>query len=102
MNFEDAIAELKTGKLIRRSGWDENRWLVLLDHGEALKHGGLMREWIGMKTSPDKRPRQWTSTIHDIVAQDWRIKEESPIPTGEHYRGMRSIIAHVKKEALED
>lgn len=81
MNFGEALASLKTGKRVARSGWNgKGMWLVLVStYGVAheLTYGAQtprpdLLPWIGMKTARNEFV-PWLASQTDILAEDWEI-----------------------------
>lgn len=81
MDFGQALAALKAGKKIARSGWNGNGmwimlikgWTVDVEYATAL-HGLLPIPWIGMKTATDDFV-PWLASQTDVLAEDWMVIE---------------------------
>lgn len=91
LNFGAAIAALKEGKRVARTGWNgKGMWLVYVSTDDEvrpegspyyslfLKEGGKQLStssvlpWIGMKTATgDFVP--WLASQTDVLAEDWEI-----------------------------
>ena len=86
LNFGEALAELKSGYKVARSGWNgKGMWLqlvemdwysVLLEKIDGIKTGPEwnLLPWIGMKTADDKFV-PWLASQTDLLADDWEISE---------------------------
>ena len=77
LNFGEAIAALKSGKLVAREGWNgKGMWLSLVKTGHydvGQKTVGDIAEllpWIGMKTA-DNKFVPWLASQTDVLAEDW-------------------------------
>ena len=82
--FGEALAALKTGQRVARSGWDgKGMWLALYTNPEPRKYvvfafnmvstvGYELADWIGMKTADDKFV-PWLASQTDLLAMDWQI-----------------------------
>ena len=83
MDFSEALAELKTGKKIQRTGWNgKNAWLLLVPAdqwstsvGPSRVEGAHRLPWIGMKTA-DGGFVPWLASQTDILANDWQVAEQ--------------------------
>lgn len=74
MNFGEAIAALKDGKRVARSGWNgKGMWLSLVKASEWSAPGIENRlPWIGMETATgDFVP--WLASQTDMLAEDWSL-----------------------------
>lgn len=87
VTFGSALAALKDGKRIARTGWNgKGMWLVLVPgnkygmnpyfgHEIGAKIPAVLLPWIGMKTADDKFV-PWLASQTDILAGDWEILDE--------------------------
>lgn len=85
MNFGDAIAALKAGKKVARSGWNgKGMWLVLvpgslkkvtITEGTPYHAAGLREVFIGshidMFTAHGNMQPGWLASQTDMLAEDW-------------------------------
>ena len=80
LNFGEAIAALKSGKLVAREGWNgKGMWLILIA-GEAVAQAIADRygdgnaipvlEAIYMKTATGELV-PWLASQTDVLAEDW-------------------------------
>ncbi len=80
LNFGEAIAALKSGKLVAREGWnDKGMWLILIV-GEAVAQAIADRygdgnaipvlDAIYMKTATGELV-PWLASQTDVLAEDW-------------------------------
>lgn len=83
LTFGDAIAALKHGQKVARSGWNgKGMWLSYVDpyHNNQFsiieKNGaeGTFSPYIGMKTA-DNKYVPWLASQTDVLANDWMITE---------------------------
>jgi hypothetical protein len=85
MNFSEALASLKEGKRVQRSGWNGKGMFVFLVAGSNFKVNrepllSIMGEGaevtycphIDMKTA-DNKVVPWFASQTDIMADDWTI-----------------------------
>ena len=76
MNFSHALAELKNGSRVARSGWNgKGMWLVHATGGTFSINGrieGDLVPFIVMKTADDKFV-PWLASQTDILADDWEV-----------------------------
>ena len=84
INFGDAIAALKSGKTVTRTGWNGKGMFLLLIQGSndiAKLHGygfgelqgePTFRDAIFMRTV-DNQLVPWTASQSDVLAEDWQI-----------------------------
>ena len=72
MNFGDAIAALKQGKYVARSGWNgKNMWLGLQ---VPDAHSKMSLPYIYMCTAQgDLVP--WLASQTDMLSEDWEVLE---------------------------
>lgn len=75
MSFGDALAALKAGKRVARTGWNgKGMWLVLVEPEALISCLGpdelLQLPWIGMKTA-DECFVPWLASQTDLLAEDW-------------------------------
>lgn len=97
LNFGDAIAALKSGKRVARSGWNgKGMWLVYMSgmslppfntQGTEKKVNDRTAKWIGndqplvtlpyiaMWTADSKWLPGWLASQTDMLAEDWCILE---------------------------
>lgn len=78
MNFGEALAALKLGKRISRSGWNgKGMWIVLIDPDNATYTNAtgwfVMQPCIGMKTADNKMQPGWLASQMDLLAEDWEV-----------------------------
>lgn len=94
LNFGAAIEALKSGRKIRRSGWNgKGMFLFLLPAGTIPKsaiHDPMLKKvlenngsdhfealgTIRMKTADDKILTGWLASQTDILSEDWEILED--------------------------
>lgn len=71
MDFSAALAELKLGEQVHRSGWNgKGMWLEIQRPDE---HSKMTLPYIYMSTATnDLVP--WLASQTDILAEDWEIK----------------------------
>jgi len=79
MTFGDAIADLKIGKRVARSGWNgKGMWLFLIEKYQVGYDPNILGRnllpWIGMKTA-DGSFVPWLASQTDILAEDWSVVE---------------------------
>jgi len=99
LNFGDALAALKQGKKVSRSGWNgKGMWLAFVKpYNDAVKSVGVpcfsyrvfelpegangepkkspkLLPYIAMKTVGDELV-PWLASQTDVLAEDWEIKE---------------------------
>lgn len=80
LTFGDAIAALKKGERVARSGWNgKGMWLILIEPGNAM-HVSIsgsfsMQKCIGMKTANNLMQPGWLASQNDMLAEDWFILE---------------------------
>jgi hypothetical protein len=68
MNFGDALAALKEGKRVARSGWNgKGMWLELQRPDSYSK---MTLPYIFMKTVDDQRV-PWLASQTDMLGEDW-------------------------------
>lgn len=80
MNFGDAIAALKAGSKVARSGWNgKGMWLELVNpesydiYSAVASNGALeLRPFIVMKTV-DSHLVPWVASQTDMLAEDWEL-----------------------------
>ena len=77
LNFGEAIAALKSGKLVAREGWNgKGMWLNLIgsesyDVGSKSMQGATkLLPYIAMKTVGDELV-PWLASQTDVLAEDW-------------------------------
>ena len=74
LNFGEAIAALKSGKLVAREGWNgKGMWLILMAEGETTLSNDETYEaapFIVMKTA-DNKIVPWLASQTDVLAEDW-------------------------------
>lgn len=87
MDFGQAIAALKTGKSVQRSGWNGKRMHVYLEDGgnETLpdvKEAGVFRgttrsydPHLVLFTAQGTHQPGWNASTPDVLAEDWQIAE---------------------------
>lgn len=74
MNFGEAIAELKAGNAVCRTGWNgKGMWIWYAD---ASKLSPDDLPFIEMKTAQGKYV-PWVASQSDILAEDWIIFKEN-------------------------
>jgi hypothetical protein len=69
MDFGDAIRALKTGKRVRRAGWNGKGMWLKLRLGRPIDD---MRPYIEMKDAQDMLV-PWLASQTDMLAVDWEI-----------------------------
>jgi len=68
MLFTDLISEVRLGKRITRTGWDDKRhYIVLRDYILQLHKAG--------EDESDTHP--WIISEEDLVAEDWEVINDS-------------------------
>ena len=77
LTFGDAVAALKHGQKVARSGWNgKGMWLSLIpkSHWETTRGLEMLDglPWIGMKTVDDKFV-PWLASQTDVLAEDWVV-----------------------------
>ena len=81
MNFGDAIAALKQGKMVRRRGWNGKGMHLYLEDGFSMpirggSFKGSVRQYepvICMFTSQQKHQPGWLANQPDMLADDWEL-----------------------------
>ena len=69
MDFSDALRALKDGKRIQRASWKNFKAYLYL---RKMK----LRSDLLVLHTMDKMPeKEWMPTLHDMLAEDWRIVE---------------------------
>jgi hypothetical protein len=63
MNFGDAIAALKEGKLVRRAGWNGKGMHLYLEGYQPV---------IVMYTATKEHQPGWLASQADMLADDWQ------------------------------
>lgn len=87
MDFGAALAALRDGKRVARTGWNgRGMWLRLydpyLDHEFSIRENGnvlgfdsgTLAPWIGMHTA-DSKFVPWLASQTDLLATDWEVVE---------------------------
>lgn len=81
LSFGDAVAALKEGLRVARSGWNgKGMWLGLVNTGyydvgySVVNDIDSLLPWIGMKTA-DNKFVPWLASQTDVLAEDWQIVE---------------------------
>lgn len=70
MNFGNALAALKAGSKVTRSGWNgRGMWLHLQTPDE---HSKMQRPYIYMSPA-DGELVPWVASQSDLLANDWQI-----------------------------
>jgi Protein of unknown function (DUF2829) len=72
MNFGEAIADLKAGKKVARSGWNGRGMWLALQVPDANSKMGF--PYIYMK-SVDGRLFPWNPNQLDMLSDDWEVVE---------------------------
>jgi hypothetical protein len=90
LNFSEALSFIKSGRKLSRAGWDgaPNRWIALCDpikQNPAKYTGGIFikdKNCENLPTSPfifitfaNGEQVPWTATQHDLLAEDWFVKD---------------------------
>ena len=88
MNFSEALEQIKTGKLLKRSGWNGKDQFVFLVKGSQFKVNReplidifdkdtdiIYRPHIDMKYQ-DGSVGVWLSSMGDLMAEDWVSLDE--------------------------
>lgn len=81
MDFGKALAALKRGRLVRRSGWNGTHMYIYLDDGHDLQirsgpHKGVTRYYepmICMFTAHKRHQPGWLASQEDMLALDWEL-----------------------------
>jgi hypothetical protein len=84
MNFGEAIAALKAGKMVQRAGWNGKNMHIYLEDGYSQTVGdgvfkGQKRHYesvICMFTAQGTHQPGWLASQPDILAEDWRVVEQ--------------------------
>ncbi len=79
VNFGDAIAAIKQGKLATRMGWNgKDMYIFLIEGYPANEEDGILEilPIIAMKTADNKILRGWLASQTDILAEDWVVLGE--------------------------
>jgi len=79
MNFGDAIAALKAGKMVRRAGWNGKGMHLYLEDSFSMPIGGgvykgAVRQYepvICMFTAQQRHQPGWLASQADMLADDW-------------------------------
>jgi hypothetical protein len=76
LSFGQAIDAMKSGKRVRREGWNgKGMWLVLRDCEDVFYKNRPVRPHVMMCTAQgDYVP--WVASQTDILADDWRTFPE--------------------------
>ncbi len=87
MNFSEALDEIKSGKLLKRSGWNGKDQFVFLVNGSQFKVNrapllGIFPEGTDINYRPhidmkyqDESIGVWLASMGDIMSDDWEIQE---------------------------
>jgi hypothetical protein len=87
MNFSAALHEIKSGKLLKRCGWNGKDQFVFLVNGSEFKVSrapllGIFPEGTEINYRPhidmkyqDGSVGVWLASMGDIMADDWEILE---------------------------
>ncbi len=71
MDFGDALAALKGGKLVSRKGWNgKNMWLALQKPDAKSK---MTLPYIYMRTA-DGNFVPWLASQTDLLSDDWEVR----------------------------
>lgn len=73
MNFGDALARLKAGGKVARTGWNgKGMWIVLIP-GDIRAGNKIMDPCIGMNTAQGTMQPGWLASQADMLAEDWEV-----------------------------
>jgi hypothetical protein len=106
MNFGDAIAALKQGKMVRRTGWNGKGMHLYLEEGFSMSirdgmYSGAVRSYepaICMFTAQQKHQPGWLASQADMLAEDWQVAVED----GPNERPSRAALACRETPARDD
>ncbi len=85
MNFSEALNEIKSGKLLKRSGWNGKDQFVFLVNGSVFNVNrqpllGIFPEGTPIEYRPhidmkyqDGSVGVWLSSMGDLMAEDWEV-----------------------------
>ncbi len=84
MTFGEAIAALKSGRMVRRLGWNGKGMHLYLEDGFSMPvrggvHAGAVRVYepvICMYTAQGKHQPGWLASQPDMLAEDWESLDE--------------------------
>lgn len=83
MNFSEALEQIKSGKLLKRSGWNGKDQFVFLVNGSQFKVNrlpllGIFPEGMDVNYRPhidmkyqDGSIGVWLASMGDLMAEDW-------------------------------
>jgi hypothetical protein len=72
MKIGEAVAELKNGQRVARSGWNGRGMYLALQRPDA--HSKMSLPYVYMKTA-DNKLVPWLCSQTDLLAEDWEIVE---------------------------
>ena len=81
MNFGDAIAAMKQGKLVQRAGWNGKGMHVYLEDMFSFPiRGGIYKgtartyePTLVLYTGKDTHQPGWNASTPDVLAEDWAV-----------------------------
>lgn len=104
MNFGEAIAALKAGYKVSRSGWNgKEMYLTLIRAGNAMHQGFPMQDCIGMKTANGLMQPGWLASQADMLSGDWTSDQpvRDDIQGAEDFSLLRTEKGQVITGAIE-
>ena len=78
MDFGKAIEALKSGKRVKRAGWNGKGMYLYLADGKLLTEEIVdgsypFTDTVVMKTADDKYCIGWLASQADMLAEDWEV-----------------------------
>jgi hypothetical protein len=74
-SFSWALREIKSGRRVRRKGWNgKGMWILLVAPTQSYGNGVKNLPWIGMKTA-DNCFVPWVCSQTDMLVEDWELVE---------------------------
>ena len=71
MNFSQALDNIKKGKEVYRSEWEEQSTIMKIDCYEKIAKVTLMVDDYGVRTYKVKH--DWKPDNEDLFAEDWKL-----------------------------
>jgi len=95
MNFGQALEELKTGRKLRRKGWNGKDIFIKMQYALTPVPQRMTQDYIyidttGLQTDNQYAPRNrvpWFASQTDMLADDWEVVD--PIKASIHRDAMR-------------
>lgn len=85
MDFGDAIKAIKEGHCVQREGWNgkgmhvylEDHFHCVIGKGGGLQHTRKYQPVFVMYTAQDTHQPGWLASQADMLAEDWRIVDQT-------------------------